>query len=472
MNFKTAKYTVVDVETTGNVNQGRMTEICIITIENNIITDVYSSLINPQENIPRNIIALTGITNEIVADAPKFKEIAATIQQKTKDAIFVAHNVNFDFGFLKKEFEFLGEKFSRKKLCTVRLSRKLLPGLPSYSLGRLCRSVGISLENAHRAETDTRATATLFLKVLALDAETSFEVFKHFLNKSSREATLPPNINSADFEKLPATTGMYLFKDKAGKILYVGKAKNIKSRVLSHIYSKTQTSINLCTATHHLDFVATGNELCALLLEADYIRQYYPQFNKAQKRPINTYQIISYKDRRGVLQLALGKTKNTTDAVFTLYNKIAAIELLMQLCETHNLCPKYCALQITNEPCSHYTLKDCKGVCSGTEDIEIYNLRVTAALAQLEAVKETYVIKDKGRTLQESSIILVEKGEYKGFGFIENTETITSFEDFSSYITKYKNTYHTTKLISGFIRKNTSERNMIRPSMEVVDPFD
>lgn len=462
MDLKTAKYTVIDVETTGNVRSGRMTEICIITIENMEITDVYSSLINPEEYIPRNIIALTGITNEMVADAPKFHEIAHIVEEKTRDAIFVAHNVNFDFGFLTKEFKFLGDKFLRKKLCTVRLSRKLIPGLPSYSLGKLCRSVGISLNGAHRAEADTRATTTLFLKLMNLDIEQEFAVFNNFLHKSSRQATLPPHISTEDFNKLPTSTGIYLFKDKQEKIIYVGKAKNIQSRVLSHLYSKTQKSIDQCTETYHLDFVETGNELCALLLEADYIKKYYPKFNKAQKRPINTFQVISYINQRGIMQLAVGKTKSTINSVATIYSQVVGLETLIKVCETFNLCPKYCSLQTTNEPCSHYKIKDCNGICSGDEDIEVYNERVKNALEHLEANRETFIIKRDGRTPDETAIILVEQGEYKGFGFIENDNAINNFDEFSSHITRYENSYHTTKLVASFVKKDQSKKHIIK----------
>ncbi len=467
MDLKTAKYTVIDVETTGGVGQGRMTEICIITIDNMVITDVWSSLINPESYIPRNITALTGITDEMVADAPRFCDIAAIIEEKTRDAIFVAHNVNFDFGFLKKEFELIGATFLRKKLCTVRLSRKLIPGLPSYSLSKLCRSVGISLVGAHRAEADTRATTILFLRLLKKDADASFEVFSKFLNKSSREATLPPHINSEDFNTLPEAAGMYLFKDKKGKIIYVGKAKNIKKRVLSHIYAKVQKSIDMCAETYHLDFVATGNELCALLLEADYIRQFYPKYNKAQKRPVKTYQVISYRNRIGVEQIAIGESRNATNSVYTLYNKISGIELLISLCKKYNLCPKFCALQTTNEPCSHYKITDCSGVCSGHEAPDDYNKRVFQALDELQNAKDTFIIKQKGRTEDEIAIILLEKGEYQGYGFIDKTEAITDFNDFGNIITRYKNSYHTTKIVNVFMKKETSERSIVRSLKEV-----
>jgi len=227
MVVKESKFSIVDVETTGSVRYGRMTEICIITVINMEIVDVYQSLINPEIPIPRQITALTGISDEMVYDAPKFHEIADVVDEKMEDAIFVAHNVNFDFGFLKKEFEIIEKKFLKKKLCTVRLSRKLIPGLPSYSLSKLCRSVGISLVGAHRAEADTRATTILFLNLLKLDSKTDYEVFNNFLNKSSRQSTLPANLPTEDFQKLPSKPGIYIFNDQGGMIIYVGKAKDI-----------------------------------------------------------------------------------------------------------------------------------------------------------------------------------------------------------------------------------------------------
>ncbi len=460
MNLKESKFSIVDVETTGGVRYGRMTEICIITVIDMKIVDVYQSLINPETPIPRHITALTGISDEMVYNAPKFYEIADIIESKMSDAIFVAHNVNFDFGFLKKEFEILGKKFLKKKLCTVRLSRKLIPGLPSYSLSRLCKSVGISLIGAHRAEADTRATTILFLNLLKLDGKSDYEIFNNFLNKTSRQSTLPAYLPTEDFEKLPSTPGIYIFKDKSGKIIYVGKAKDIKKRVLSHFYSKSQKTINLCAETHSLDFEETGNELCALLLEADYIRQYYPKFNQAQKKSTNIYKIISYENQLGILQLALHKTKGNYNSVQTLFNITIGMETLTTLCEKFNLCPKYCSLQVTNGSCSHYKIKNCLGVCSQNEDVNIYNKRVKIALSELQNEQQSYTIIEKGRTPSETCIISIENGEYQGFGFLENDITIEHFEEFSEYIKRYKNTFYTSKILNGYLH-NTSRSSKI-----------
>lgn len=445
-------FSIIDVETTGGgMNGNRITEICIVLLKGTTVIDKYTSLVNPEKYIPEKITALTGIDNDLVADAPKFHEIAATIEEFTRGAIFVAHNVNFDYNVLRNEFKSIGHTFTRKKLCTVRLSRKLIPGLFSYSLGRLCDSINIPLQNRHRAEGDTDATVVLFQRLWSLDIH--FEVMQSFLKTTSKEATLPPHLSSEQVFTLPDTEGIYLFKDKHQKVIYAGKAKNIKKRVLSHIYSKDTKEYHLCQETYHIDFEETGNELTALLLEADYIKKHYPKHNRAQKRPAFAYQIISYTNQRGVLQLALTKTKALGDSIFTFYNHAMAVEKMEYLCETFTLCPRYCGLQSNVEKCSHYRITNCEGICEGKETVANYNKKVTAAIHSLENDKPTFLIKGKGRTTDEKAFILVEEGKYRGFGFLNETDAIQSIDDCKTYLTARLHTYHTQKIIDSYLRK-------------------
>ena len=203
----------IDVETTGKGN--RITEISIFKYDGSTVIDEFTTLVNPQSIIPSHITALTGIDNKLVADAPLFEDVAQNILDITEDSIFVAHNVNFDYNVIRGEFQRLEIAFNRKKLCTVRLSRKLLPGFRSYSLGKLCKDLKISLVDRHRARGDAEATVILFEMLLAQpNAE---DTFKTFLNKNSREATLPPNLPKETFEALPVTPGIYYFKDKKEK---------------------------------------------------------------------------------------------------------------------------------------------------------------------------------------------------------------------------------------------------------------
>ena len=237
-------FAVIDVETTGGgINGNRLTEVCIVLLKGSVIIDKFTSLINPEKEIPRQITALTGIDNTMVEDAPKFHEVAGKIEELTRDAIFVAHNVNFDYNVLRNEFRELGYEYTRKKLCTVRLSRKLIPGLFSYSLGRLCDSINIPISNRHRAEGDTDATVILFQRLLTLDDD--FKVINSFLHVRSRQATLPPHIEADQIHELPEGPGIYLFKDRQHKVIYAGKAINIKKRVVSHFYDRMSKELSL-----------------------------------------------------------------------------------------------------------------------------------------------------------------------------------------------------------------------------------
>ncbi len=450
-------FAIIDIETTGGGIKGnRLTEICIVLLKGETIVDKYTTLVNPEKIIPPQITALTGIDNEIVASAPKFAEVAKKIDEFTKDAIFVAHNVNFDYNVLRNEFNELEYEFTRKKLCTVRLSRKLIPGLFSYSLGNLCSSINIPLINRHRAEGDTDATVLLFKKLLALDVD--FELIKTFLHPRSRQATLPPHLSESQIEDLPETPGIYLFKDKKQKVIYAGKASNIKKRVISHFYDKMSKEYHLGQETFFIDYTATGNELIALLLEAESIKKYYPKFNSAQKRQGLVYQIINYTNQRGITQLAIGKTKKVQNSIGTFYNRSQAVEKLEQLCEDFNLCPKYCTLQSNVTKCSHYKLKNCEGICDGLETVQEYNLKVSDAIDSLTLESETYVIMEKGRHYNEEAFILVKNGRYHGYGYIDTDVQISGIEDFDPFLKIQEATYHTHKIINWYLRKYGQEK--------------
>lgn len=446
-------YCVIDVETTGKgINGNRITEICAVRLLDGEVIDKFTSLVNPEQYIPPFITNLTGIDDAMVADAPLFKEIADRILQITEEAIFIAHNVNFDFNVIRGEFKRLGVSFTRKKLCTVRLSRKLIPNLFSYSLGNLCASIGIPLNNRHRAEGDTDATVILFKRILDLDQDG--RVIHTFLNVRSKEATLPPHLPSRIIQELPECPGIYLFKDRAGNVIYVGKAINIKKRVLSHFYVKKNKEYLLGQETYQIDYEVTGNELCALLLESEYIQHYFPKFNSAQKIPVNTYTIISYENRKSIIQLAVAKTKYRHSATEKVFTKSKAIERLTELCKTFVLCPRFCGLQATFYKCSHYTLKECKGVCNDQEPIQDYNTRVKKALSSFAAENESYIIKEQGRTLEESAFIYVDRGVYKGFGFVPETEQLERFEQIEDYLLPKKSTYHTDIIVRSYLKRH------------------
>lgn len=449
-------FAIIDVETTGGgISGNKITEICIALVRNGEVIDKYTTLVNPQCRIPAYITALTGIDDRMVAAAPSFSEVADTIESFTQDAIFVAHNVSFDYNVIRNEFRDIGKIYTRKRLCTVRMSRKLIPGLTSYSLGKLCTAIDIPHLNRHRAEGDVDATVHLFNRLYSTDID--FTVFNSFLNPRSKQATLPPHLPSEQIHALPEQAGVYLFKDRSQKVIYVGKAINIKKRVLSHFYDKRTTEYKLGQETYTIDYEATGNELLALLVESEYIRKYYPKYNKAQKWPTTTYQIISYVNQRGIIQLALGKTKVLHDSVSTFYNRTEATEKLEEICETFKLCPRFCTLQTNVDLCSHYRIKSCEGICDESETVEDYNMKVKAAIAALQDNKRSFVIQGSGRTKDEIGFALVVGGEYKGFGFFQKEESLTEIEDYNPYLKMQMGSYHTHSIIRSFLKKNGEE---------------
>lgn len=446
-------YTIIDIETTGNgVKGNRITEISIFKYDGHEVIDEFTSLVNPQCEIPSFITGLTGIDNNMVRNAPLLEDIVPQIEAITKDTIFVAHSVNFDYNVIKNEFKLLGFEFSRKKLCTVRLSRKLLPGYNSYSLGKLTAALGIPLTDRHRARGDAHATVLLFHKLLR--ADNAEQIFKQFLNSKSQEATFPPALPREEYEKLPSTPGIYYFRNAKGKVIYVGKAINIKKRVLGHFYDKKTKEITLCTETTSLDFEETGNELIALLKESAEIKHYYPKYNSAQKRSIQQYGIFSYEDRNGIIHLAFNKIKMTPNPLAICYSPTEARQYLEALCDTFELCPKYCHLQENVSVCSHYKIKQCIGICSDFDLAIKYNVRVLEAINSLKEIQSDFVIKTNGRSFEENAFVIIRENNYAGYGFAPKDTAIERIEDLVTYITPQKNTLETQRIVESYVRKN------------------
>jgi len=427
-------YTIIDVETTGRSN--KITEISIFKFDGETIVDEFTSLVNPNALIPTHITALTGIDNAMVADAPTFAEIAQDVLNITKDSIFVAHNVNFDYNVIRNEFKAIDIDFRRKKLCTVRLSRALIPGLRSYSLGKLCKSLSIHISDRHRARGDAAATVVLFQ--LLLTKEDAEATFKQFLKKESKEATLPPHLPSKIFDDLPTSPGIYYFKNKKGKIIYVGKAKNIQKRVLSHFYNKSKKELDLCRETADIDYELSGSELVALLMEDAAIKQHYPRYNVASKRMPKRFAIFEYADRRGVRHLAINDAKVIQNPLLIFYNIRDARTYMERLCMQFELCPKYCHLQENVQECSHFMIQSCQGICKNEETVENYNHRVQQAVDYCKESSQNIVIKQKGRNIHEEAFIIVKNGLYLGYGFIDNDLQISHTDELEHHLIKQK----------------------------------
>lgn len=446
-------YSVVDIETTGNGYKGqKITEISVFLFDGEKIIDEFTSLVNPEQAIPYFITNLTGITEAMVRTAPKFYEIAKKVAEITKDAIFVAHNVNFDYNIIRDEFKSLGFNFKRKKLCTVRLSRKIIPGLSSYSLGNICTAEGIEIAARHRAKGDAEATVELFRRLLKRDDNFTIN---SFLNAKSREATLPPLLDKKVVDKLPERHGVYYFKNEQKEVIYVGKANNIKQRVISHFYDKKKKEITMCLETADISYTETGSELIALLYESSEIKHLYPKFNRAQRKAGEAVGLFSYEDQRGIVHLAFNRLKLTPNPLMKFYSMAACRSMLEKVCEVFELCPKYCHLQTNVNACFHYQLQQCKGICTGKEAVESYNKRVYEAIKSLGLQTENLVIKESGRNNKEIGFALILNGIYQGFGYVDKKIKIEDTDDYQLYLQPQQDNRDVQRILKSYLTKKS-----------------
>lgn len=411
-------YAIVDIETTGGHAAGSgITEIAIRIHDGISVIDSFETLLNPGCSIPISIQALTGIHPEMVKDSPAFGEQAARIYQILSGCIFVAHNVNFDYSFVKHHLGLAGYQLNTAKLCTVRLARKLKPGLPSYSLGRLCDALGIHIENRHRAGGDADATVILFERLLAADAQ---EHISSMLKKTSKEQLLPPNLDKAEFMALPSCPGIYYFKDHTGKEIYVGKAIDIKKRVSQHFtgHNPNPQRQNFLRNIFSVSCEPCGSELMALILEAAEIKRLWPLYNRAMKRPEFRFALYSYEDGEGFLRLVIGKQSKFHKALHVFDKEADGIRSLRKLVMDFKLNPDKCSyrpypLFSQESPELGQLRADCK-----TASATLYNESVAQALHSFGQSLAGFMILDTGRNQDEKSCIWVEKGRLTAMGYI------------------------------------------------------
>ena len=490
-----ALYAIIDLETTGGQpTQDRITEIAIYIHDGEKIVDEYATLLNPGRGIPPFISQLTGITNDMVSTAPKFHEVARKVVEMTEGCVFVAHNVRFDYSFLKKEFADLGYNYSRKTLCTVRLSRSLIPGQPSYSLGKLCQNIGIPLAGRHRAAGDAHATALLFGRLLkitqegepgqngATDADTLARVDAlapagrrpdgtkapapkrlAAVQEAIRTALMPPLVSAALVASLPQATGVYYFHNEAGEVIYVGKSINIYKRIQQHfaVDVKSRKSLEFKNSIADITWELTGSELVALLDESHLIKQLKPAYNRAQRRSVFPAGIYLRVDELGYKRLAYGRAdaRNAEIPIIALGNQYKAQGFLYHKVAKYNLCQKLCGLYKTPGACFDFQVHRCLGACVGQEPPESYNLRVEEAVDSISYDHETFVVIGPGRTELEQSFVLVENGRYRGFAYVDETFTARKLSDFRDIIQPYTDNKDTQQIIRQHLRtKRKGER--------------
>jgi DNA polymerase-3 subunit epsilon len=447
-------FAVIDIETTGGspVTE-KITEIAIFIHDGLTIVDEFVTLVNPEVNIPYYITGLTGITNAMVSDAPKFYEIARKIVEITEDQIFVAHNVNFDYSFVRQEFRKLGYEYSRKTLDTIKLARQVVPGLPSYSLGKLCASIGIPLNNRHRAGGDAMATVKLLEELLNRDHK---NIAAKILKPGHPEG-LNEYITKKVLNKLPEETGVYFFWDDKQELIYIGKSKDIRTRIFQHLHNQTtRKAMEMRDRIADITWELTGNELIALLLESNEIKKHKPIYNRQQRRSFFNYGLFSSEDKNGYINFSISNTNQTEVPLTTFTSKREGRDMLTEWVENYHLCHRLSGLYDSAGACFHKGIGECFGACTGEESPEAYNQRVHKFLERFEYDYQDFLIIDKGKSKDEIGVVCIEKGQYRGFGYAgadqeNNTEVLRDSIRF------YPDNRDIHALIRLYLRKNNAK---------------
>ena len=407
-------YAIIDIETTGgSAKVEKITEIAIYLHDGTQITREFVSLVNPERNIPYFITNLTGITNEMVEDAPRFFEIAKTIVELTEGRTFVAHNARFDYSFIRQEFKSLGFNFKKNILDTVSLSRKLLPGHLSYSLGNICKDLKISINGRHRAAGDALATVKLFELLLSKDIEINGS--RSSLLKNTRISKLNPKLDIAKIDKIPEEPGIYYFYNDKGDLIYIGKSRNLSQRINTHLSNNTTN--RAMEMRDLIDWEKTGSELIALLKESAEIKENKPIYNRAQRRTGFQWGIYTFIDDKGYLNFRYGQLDNEEIPVSVFTSREKAKSKLISIVEMYGLCQKLSGLYETDNACFHYQVGICRGACCGMESPGEYNERANKANEEFIFARRNFFIIDKGRDNEERCAVKIVNGKYTGHGY-------------------------------------------------------
>ncbi len=449
-------FAILDIETTGgNSRTDKITEIAIFVHDGEKVIEQFDTLINPECRIPYYISELTGIYDHMVANAPKFYEVAKRIVQITEGCTIVAHNAKFDYNFIRNEFKELGFEWTKPTLCTVQLSRRLLPGHQSYSLGKLTKDLGITLNMRHRAGGDAAATVTLFELLLQKDGNG----FRKLRKKSSPVAReweqhyLRPVVDA-----LPEKCGVYYFHNAQGDLVYVGKSRNIRSRVLTHLANfTTQKSVVMRDAVATIKYELTGSELVALLLESAEIKRHQPVFNAAQRRASYEFGLFASLELDGYIRLRVEKSSKLTPLT-TFTTREEGKLFVERLVEEYGLCPKLTALQHGGGPCFNHGIHQCGGACVGLEAPDNYNQKVDRALRLVRYEHDNFLVIDEGRYTDERSVIFIEGGRYVGFGFVQQTQVRQGIDHLKNCITPQHDNRNVQSIIKGYLERNTVEK--------------
>jgi DNA polymerase-3 subunit epsilon len=407
-----APLAIVDLETTGaHPAWDRVTEIAVVEVARGEVLGEWSTLVNPGTSIPPAIQALTGITNDMVAGAPEFEELAAGLFERLEGRIFVAHNARFDYGFLRHSFERAGLFFQARTLCTVRLSRRLYPGHARHNLDSLIERHGLRCEARHRALGDAQAVWQ-FLCVAA--EQHGADVMQTAARQISRLPALPPHVDRAMLDAVPDSPGVYLFYGEKGAPLYVGKSVAMRSRVLQHFSAdlRSPREAQIAREIRRIEWRRSCGELGALLLEAALIKELLPVFNRQLQRA-NDLCGFAF-DGKSLRLVGADQINSETiaDLRGVFRSKRSAMDALRGVADEHQLCLRALGFERRGKgACFRHQIKRCAGACAGKENVHIHHARAAAALAGLKTAAWPWrgpigiVEEDRGRDAAEVHVV-------------------------------------------------------------------
>ena len=386
-----SKIAFVDIETTGtSVRHDRIIEIAIIRMVDGVITDRYETLINPQRPVSPFISELTTIYPHELEHAPVWEEVAPTIQNLLEGYVFAAHNVRFDYGFVKEQFRCVGIAYHAKQLCTVRLSRALYPQFKRHNLDTVIERHGFVCGNRHRAMGDTQVIADFYLKMISEHPE---ERLVAAITPLLQRPSLPPHISPELVDAIPEKPGIYIFYGEKNTPLYIGKSKSLRTRVLSHFQANHTHSTEMHISQQTVDIVTetTSGELGALLLEQHLIKTMLPLYNRKLRRLQKLVVAKSYLDNDGYMRVRAETVEqidpHNMEHIIGIYkNRSQMNQALRTLAVDHMLCQVLMGLE-KGSVCFGYKIERCRGACCAKEPAVLYNARFQAAIA-LQSIKK------------------------------------------------------------------------------------
>ena len=378
----------LDLETTGiNAVHDRITEVGLIEVGRGGRATEWSTLVNPGVRIPPAIQSITGITDDMVALAPAFSEIAPSLLARLEGKLLVAHNARFDYGFLRNEFRRAGHRYASRVLCTVKLSRKLYPGEARHNLDALMARHGIACESRHRALGDARA---IWLLMNHWRREFDPEWISAKVESLVKAPAVPAGLPEGALDAIPEAPGVYLFFGEHDVVLYVGKSINLRSRVMAHFSGDHRDSrdMKIAQQVKRVDWVETPGELGALIEEARLVKSLAPVYNRRLRRPAELCAWHWRAEDPGAaprLVTARELEQAGFDDLHGLFrSRAAAIEALREIAAAHQLCSIVLGVEKGKGPCFAHQIKRCRGACVGKESPMAHGLRLGAALAQLK----------------------------------------------------------------------------------------